>query len=128
MKRIAFLALPALLLAQTTPFQDATTALGKMQTQIDAAQTTIVNLQSDNLKLQAKLTDLQTNNLAAQIDAKCAGCSDFIKTNFINVGTLDGVMIICCGPATVPSTPPNSQMLYFYTTPKTTAVGGKLTP
>ena len=115
--------IPAMLLAQggtqtITPLAEALAAIGRAQTQQDYMQTTIATQAATMATQQAIITALQSSDssaLLAMLNAKCPGCADFLITNLPNTSALDGVIIICCGPATVPSTGPGKQMLYFYT-------------
>ena len=129
----AAILIPAMLLAQggtqtITPLSDALAAIGRAQTQQDYMQTTIATQAATMATQQAMITSLQSSDgsaLLAMLNTKCPGCADFLMTNLPNTSALDGVIILCCGPATVPSTGPEKQMLYFYTTKFDPAVPAK---
>ena len=118
--KLSILLIPALLLAQSTPLQDAATAIQRAQSQIDAMQSTIAAQAGQIATQQAMIAALQSSDgatLLALLNAKCDGCADYLRTTLPGAGKLDGVIVLCCGPSTVPDTQ-GRQMLYFYSTLK----------
>ena len=99
-----------------TPLSEAIAAINKAQVQQDLMQTTIATQAATIASLQSS----DSVALLTVLNAKCPGCAEFLKTNLPNTDSLDGVIILCCGPNTVPSTGPGKQMLYFYTIANTT--------
>ena len=110
------LLIPALLMgaAATDSLQDATIAIAKAQAERDALISQIAVQQ----QMIASQSASDGATLLTMLNASCPGCADYLRATLPTAGKLDGVIILCCGPSTVPETAPGARMLYFYQTPK----------